>query len=815
MQDGDFYDDADTPTVYQDDISQSLKTIILSHCCFFIHTDEVKSRKPMEVELLGPAANFSTQNNVLIIKTEEAEARVWVYSPTIIRINISKKYSADASFAVMREPADELMINDIGAAVEVSTFALRLVIQKYPLRFNFYTADGQALSEDDARYGVNWQGERVINYRKLYADEQFIGLGEKTGDLNRRGSHYVNWNSDVPHHDLQSDPLYQTFPFFVGLHGGLSYGLFFDNTHKSYFDFGASIDGQMSWFGADGGDMNYYFFGAQTLRQIIGDYTWLTGRMEMPPLWALGYQQCRWSYMSAAELLKVAETFREHQIPADVIYCDIDYMDQYKIFTWHKDTFPDPKGMIDQLKAMDFRLITIVDPGIKIEEGYKQYDEGVANDYFATYPDGKRYTGSVWPGRCHFPDFFREDVREWWGAAFTALTEPGVDGFWNDMNEPAAWGQNIPSMVKFGERYLPGVRNAYGMEMARATFDGTKKILGNKRPFVLTRAAYAGTQRYSAVWTGDNSAYDAHMLLGQRMVNSLGVTGMSLVGVDIGGFSGNPTPELMVRWNSLGVYTPMFRNHSAFDTNHREPWLWGKKNEAIIKKDIEERYRLLPYLYSSFYQSATTGLPVSRTLAIDYTADPKIFDPKYQNQFLFGDALLVAPVESTRLKAEVYLPEGDWYRLSSDEKYTGRQEVEVRSPLTDLPVFVKAGAIIPKQNVVQSTSEKGDGILALHVWYGNEPNTFTYYEDDGTTYDYQQGAYFQRLISFDPHQKQIILETAQGSYPSRFTQVKLLLHGFREVAGKFLLVNGVKMKPGKRHPGVQFENQYGRVLITF
>ena len=211
---------------------------------------------------------------------------------------------------------------------------------------------------------------------------------------------------------------------------------------------------------------------------------------------------------------------------------------------------------------MNFRLVTIVDPGIKIEDGYKQYNEGVDKDYFAKYPNGENYTANVWPGRCHFPDFFRDDVREWWGAAFTALTEPGVEGFWNDMNEPAAWGQNMPWLVKFGDRFMPEVRNAYGMQMARATYEGTRKLLGNKRPFVLTRAAYAGTQRYSAVWTGDNSAYDEHMLMGQRMVSSLGITGMSFVGVDIGGFSGDPTPELMVRWNSLGVYTPMFRNHA-------------------------------------------------------------------------------------------------------------------------------------------------------------------------------------------------------------------------------------------------------------
>jgi len=757
-----------------------------------IYSSKLFAQQHMQTEILGNAESINKQNNVLIIKTKEAEARVWIYSPTIIRVSISKEHSADTSFAVIQKPSENLNYSESADELVLTTSALTLRITKSPLRFNFCTADGKALSGDDPRFGVNWQGTRVVNYRKLYKDEKFIGLGEKTGDLNRRGSSYVNWNTDAPDHNPKSDPLYETFPFFVGLHNGLTYGLFFDNTHKSYFDFGATTDDTMSWFGADAGDMNYYFFGAQSVAQIIEDYTWLTGRMEMPPLWSLGYQQCRWSYASAAEVLDIAENFRKDKIPADVMYCDIDYMDHYKIFTWNKETFPDPKGMIDKLKAMNFHLVTIVDPGIKVEQGYKQYDEGVANNYFATYPNGEKFIGSVWPGQCHFPDFFRDDVRKWWGASFTALTKPGVEGYWNDMNEPAAWGQDIPWMVKFGNYYMPEIRNAYGMQMARATYEGTKKILGNKRPFVLTRAAYAGTQRYSAVWTGDNSAYDAHMLLGQRMVNSLGITGMSLVGVDIGGFTGDPTPELMVRWNSLGVYTPMFRNHAAKGTKYREPWRWGKENEAIIKKDIEQRYRLLPYIYSSYYQSHQKGIPVSRTLAINYTQDTTIFDTKYQNQFLFGDAIMVAPVESTRFTEDVYLPEGEWYRLSTDEKFEGRKAINAKSPLTDLPVFIKAGAIIPMQNVIQSTNEKGDGILELNVWYGKDANSFVYYEDDGSSYDYQKGVYYKREISFDPAKKWISLSAAEGSFTSKYNKIKLMLHGFGSNI-KNLKINGKKL----------------------
>jgi len=736
----------------------------------------------MQIDILGNADSVTERDNSLLIKTAEAEAHVWVYSDTIIRICVTRNgKEPDESFAVIEKPLDNFTWQKLYDTIEVDTSTLKLVIDLHPLRFNFFTADGKPLSGDDPRFGINWQAERVINYRKLYPDEKFLGLGEKAGDLDRRGCNYVNWNTDAAMHTITTDPLYKTFPFFIALHSGLSYGLFFDNTHKSYFDFGATTDEQMSWFGADGGDMNYYFFGAQGLRNIIEDYTWLTGRMEMPPLWSLGYQQCRWSYMSAQEVLDVAKKFRERDIPADVMYCDIDYMDGYKIFTWNKKTFPDPKKMIDELKKMDFRLVTIVDPGIKIEEGYKQYKEGVARGYFATYPNGELYVGSVWPGRCHFPDFFSQEVRDWWGAAFEALTDPGVEGFWNDMNEPAAWGQNMPWLVKFGERFMPEVRNAYGMQMSRGTYDGTKRILKDKRPFILTRAAYCGIQRYSAIWTGDNAATDEHMLFGQRLVNSLGLAGMSMIGVDIGGFMGNPTPELMVRWNSLGPYVPMFRNHAALGMSMREPWQWGDKYEQIIKKDIEHRYKLLPYIYSGFYESTQTGLPLARTLAIDYTSDENIYDRRFQNQFLFGDSILVAPVISTAEMAEVYLPAGDWYRLSSDQKFSGNQTAAVVSPLTDLPVFIKAGGIVPMQNVVQSTNEPGDGILQIHIWKGNDPNSFVYYEDDGTTYSYQHGAYYKRTITFNPQAKEVSLSAVEGSQTSKYSKLRLVWHGFEGI----------------------------------
>lgn len=772
----------------------------------------------MHPQILGDLDDLRTESSRLILTSGQTQVTISAYGASIFRIQISNNQEVDDhSFAVIRDPlkaSPNLVESE--KHLEWKTDSLTLRISKYPLRISFLTADGEILSEDDPRFGTSYQGPRMTTYRKLYPGERFIGLGEKTGNLDRRGSSYVNCNSDHPHYGITSDPLYQTFPFFIGLHDGLSYGIFLDNTHKSFFDFGATTDDQMSWFGAEGGDMNYYFFGAQSVPQLIADYTWLTGRMEMPPLWSLGYQQCRWSYTPDKQVLEIAERFRKKSIPADVIYLDIDYMDQYKIFTWDPVKFSDPKGMIDKLKSMGFHVVTIVDPGIKIKKGYKQYDEGLSRKYFATYPGGEEYTASVWPGRCHFPDFFREDVRQWWGESFTSLTDAGVEGFWNDMNEPAAWGQNIPDLVQFGKYSISEVRNAYGSAMAQATYDGTKKILTNQRPFVLTRAAYAGVQRFSTVWTGDNTASDEHMLLGQRMVSSLGITGLTMVGVDIGGFSGNPTPELMVRWNSLGVYTPIFRNHAAIDTKMQEPWCFGKESEKIIRKDIEYRYKILPYIYSGIYESSVSGIPISRTLAISYPHEPLIFEPKFQNQFLFGDSFLVAPVESEKSSCEVFLPSGNWYRLSTGEKFEGDEVLEVPAPLNDLPVFVRAGAIIPMQSIIQYTSESGDGILEINIWSGPHFNQFTYYEDDGSSYDYRDDKFYIRNIQFDPDKKMISISPVKGAFISRFNRLKFVLHGFEAISRR-VKVNGedIGIVTKNKSPHFHIENEPEEILISY
>ena len=720
------------------------------------------------------------------LKLSNGFARITAYNATTVRIRVSKfPFSSDHSFAIDNLSATGKLeaVKDGGKDKVYKTDSLEIRVNTQPFRVSIFNNNGKLLCADEATLGISWFGDKVSCYKQLHTDEKFIGLGEKTGDINRRGNYYQNWNTDAPAYSNIQDPLYATIPFFIGIHDSVTYGIFFDNSNKSYFNFGGGADEELFHFGADDGEMNYYFFGGSTVASIIKDYTNLTGRTPMPPLWSLGFQQSRWGYDNQEQLLTIAKTFREKKMPADVIVSDINYMDDYKVFTW-SSKYPDVKGMLSQMKTMGFDMVTIIDPGIKVEKGYKAYEDGLAGNFFAKYPGGRPYIGHVWPGRCHFPDFTKAEARQWWGNNFKEVyIDKGVKGFWNDMNEPAAWGREFPNLIEFGEgkdkQTLYSVKNAYGLLMAKSTYEGTKLGLNGQRPFVLTRASYSGVQKYSAQWTGDNVSSDEHMLLGFRLLNSMGLSGIPYVGMDIGGFMGNPTPELFIRWLSLGVYSPLFRNHTCINYNYREPWLFGEENTVKIRAILEQRYRLLPHLYSAFYQAHQTGMPINRMLPIDYTFDDKAYSNKYQNQFFFGDGLLVCPVASTEKSIEVYLPgKGKWYRLNTDKVYEAGSNYFVESPLDDVPVFVKESSIIPMQSTVQNTKEKGDGVLYVNVYKGNKPNTYTYYEDDGNTYDYEKGSYYKREIVYNPQAEIITFKAKEGSYSSKFKKVKVVLHGF-------------------------------------
>ena len=730
---------------------------------------------------LGAVQYYEAHATGLRIETSEAQVDVWTYDEGTLRIRIHKSGIAreDFSYAVVAEPCEglyKLSEREDELVLTLPQFVCR--IQRHPLRFAFYTHGGKLLNADDDAFGTSWLGNEVSTYKKMHPGERYIGMGEKTGNIDRRGRTYTHWNTDHFAYAVNDDPLYLSTPFYIGIKERFTYGIFLDNTHKSVFNFGSSND-RFMYFQAEDGEMNYYFFHHSDIRGILKSYTALTGRMSMPPLWSLGFQQCRYSYYPDTEVLNAARTFREKNIPADVIYLDIHYMDAYKVFTWHPDRFAEPRALTKKLRAMGFDMAVILDPGIKREKGYQPYEEGLAKELFVKYPDGKPYSGEVWPGWSCFPDFTSANVRKWWAEKLKPLAEDGITGFWNDMNEPAAWGQHLPDLIEFdydGEGAThKKARNIYGMQMARSTYEGAKKQMKGKRPFVLTRAGFSGVQRYAAVWTGDNVSSDEHMMAGVRLINSMGLAGISNAGYDVGGFAGEAGPELMARWMSIGAFCPFFRAHSMINSKDAEPWAFGEETEEISRNYIKLRYRLMPYIYAAFRESTLSGMPVARSLAIDYTHDDRVYNNLYQHQYLFGSSFLVIPVESKASFTKVFLPAGKWVNFYTDELMPGGTEhiIEVRKEL--LPLYVKAGAVIPMQSQVYHLKEKPEKVLNLHV-YGGADGEFDYYEDDGETYAYESGDYYSRKIRMDWKNRVLFFEEAHGKRKTRFSNLRIYFH---------------------------------------
>ncbi|MHA7128246.1 glycoside hydrolase family 31 protein [Algoriphagus namhaensis] len=714
--------------------------------------------------------------------TSTGKFKFTVFDSGIIRIQASRfeKFEENPYSVISSPTSTFFQIESDEDCIFLSTKKVTLKIRKRNFQLSFLDSKGQILNEDDP-LGISWIGTEVSSYKKVQPKEKFIGLGEKTGNLNRFGNAYTNWNTDYFAYGTGDDPLYMSIPFFIGVHERGKYGIFLDNTHKSVFNFGASTN-RFIYFGAEDGDMDYYFIHEPSVREIISSYTQLTGRMEMPPKWALGFQQCRYSYYPDKEVYTLANTFREKNMPADVIYLDIHHMENYKVFTFDGEKFPDPKELISHLKQKGFRVVVIMDPGIKTQEGYAPYDEGKEKGLFVTYPDGETYQAQVWPGWCAFPDFTNPATRDWWVEKMKFYTDAGVDGFWTDMNEPASWGQFTPNLIEFdyegeGASHRKA-RNVYGMQMARSAKEGIEVQNPKERPFVLTRAGFAGIQRHAAAWTGDNVASEEHMLAGVRLVNSLGLSGVAFSGYDVGGFAGEASKSLFARWMSIAAFSPFYRAHSMINTNDSEPWAFGEEVEEISRNYMKLRYQLLPTIYSSFYQSTLDGRPISASLAVSYAEDETIYSSAFQNQYIFCDRFLVAPVESTKELTKIYLPKGTWYNLFSGEKLSGGQSHLIECPLNYLPVFVKSGSIFAMQSCVSSTAERHDGVLRLHCYPGSASETFSLYEDDGISHDYKKGHHVQREITLEPENNRLLISEAKGEFQSEFDRIRIYLHDF-------------------------------------
>ena len=745
--------------------------------------------KPVIKKYLGIPTHAEQSGNKFYFTDGDAKVELVVVTDEIIRVSLAPHgvFLEEFSYAVPKLVHKAAKFTLIENELEycVITRVASCHIRKKDFFISFSDNDNHVTSADAVpmhwEENIKFGGYYVFCTKVCAAEESFFGLGDKPTEFNLRGKRLKNWNTDAYSFAWNQDPLYRSIPFYISLNEGVAHGIFFDNTFKAQFDFGAE-DKTKTSFWADGGELQYYYIHGPHMMDVVKSYHILTGTHPMPPLWALGYHQCRWSYYPEAKVRKITNGFRENKIPCDGIYLDIDYMDGYRCFTWNRKYFPDPKKMISDLAADGFKTVVIIDPGIRVDDNYSVFKEGKENRYFCRRCDDYFMEGHVWPGRCQFPDFTNPEVRTWWGGLFDELVELGVAGVWNDMNEPAVFGAGtFPDDVRHQYDGFRGshrkAHNIYGMQMVRATYEGLRKIMKNKRPFTITRAGYSGVQRYSSVWTGDNVASWEHLKLGNIQCQRLSISGISFCGTDIGGFSGEPDGELFTRWIQMGTFSPFMRAHSAGDTKEREPWSFGEPFTAINRKFIELRYRLIPYLYSTFWEHHRYGFPILRPVVMQ--EQDVLLNHFRQDEFTYGDKILVCPVlEPGQTHRNVYLPKGKWYNFWSNELVDGGKEVNVATPLDTIPIFVKAGSIIPEYPVMQYIGEKEIEEVKLNVYYSDyEVNSFLF-EDYSETFAYEQDIYLEKKFVVNGDSKTFtIQQSMEGLYTPRYESYKFNLTG--------------------------------------
>lgn len=759
----------------------------------------------------GKVVHAELRENVVILTCQDGmKLAVMVYQPDIIRFRYATNghFDDDFSYAVSKKYTPDpgtVTLESTDDYHSIKTNTLRVHVSTIDARVKIYDLNNTLICEDEK--GFHWEdnykaGGNIVKMSKVaQSGECYYGLGDKPTHLNLRGKRLLNWGSDVYGFHKDQDPLYKNIPFFMGLHHGIGYGIFFDNTFRAHFDF-ASERKSVASFWADGGEMNYYFIYGPNLLDVTSRYTLMTGTPDLPPLWALGFHQCKWSYYPESEVREVTSKFRELQLPVDAIYLDIDYMDGFRCFTWDKEKFPQPKQMIDDLREQGFKTVVIIDPGIKVDPEYDVFSDGLEKNMFCRRADGPHMKGKVWPGDCYFPDYTNPKVRKWWADLFEDLIgEKGVNGVWNDMNEPALFeveSKTFPDDVRHDFDGHPcshrKAHNVYGMQMARATYKGVKKFLkqDNKRPFVITRSAYAGTQKYSSAWTGDNIASWEQLWIANLQVQRMNVSGFGFCGSDVGGFIDHPTPELFIRWMQLATFHPFFRVHSSGDHGVQEPWSFGEQATNISRQYLELRYHLLPYLYTTFYHYSSEGVPMVKPLAYvdqsDYETHNRV------DEFILGNDLLVCPVLEANTKGRyLYLPEGDWFYWWTDTMYGGKQEMWIDCSIEQIPLFVRSGSVVPMYPLQQYVGEKVIEDCKLHVFAGKTERQSTFYQDSGDGYDHDKGMY--NLVAFNykaDGAKIILTQDIKGHYSPTFSTYSIIIHGATS-SDMEVYVNGVQL----------------------
>lgn len=764
--------------------------------------------------------------NGMEISRGDLHEQITALRKDVVRIRVWRgdRMPEDASWAVLPSALHALSpvtADNSADRYGFRTSVLAVEIDPQTLELTVRDSAGNVLQQDARPIQFDEDAFRI--YKKMPLDEHYFGLGDKTGPLDRRNEAFTLWNTDAYRFQESTDPLYKSIPYFMAFRSGRTIGVLLDNTWRTSFDFGKESPSMYS-FGSVAGPIDYYVFYGPTPKKVVETYAWLTGTPPLPPLWSLGFQQSRYSYMNQKRVLAVAARLRTDRIPADAIYLDIDYQDHNRPFTVNRSAFPDLAGMIRKLKDANFHVVMITDLHIAKLPGYAPYDSGIAGDHFVHNPDGSVYSGKVWPGASVFPDFTRQQTRAWWGTLYRQFVHDGASGFWNDMNEPSVFDsptQTIPVEVThridepgFAPRTATHaeIHNIYGMENSRATYEGLLALEPDTRPFVLTRATYAGGQRYAATWTGDNSSSWNHLRMTTTMLENLGLSGFAFAGADVGGYAGTPSPELLTKWFEVGAFQPIDRDHTEKGTGDQEPWAGGPEQEAIRRRFLEVRYQLLPYLYTAAEEASRTGLPVVRPLFLEFpdaTPDrhPIDLDAEASSEFMLGGDLLIAPPQFPDELDDysVEFPAPAWYDFWTGEKVnlpppdppapgapdrTVRYSTRVSPKLSQLPVYVRAGAIIPMAPLVQSTSEIPVGPLTLRVYSGDNCSG-ELYQDDGRSSAFERGGFLRERFACQVSNNgmRLTVSAREGTYPALWKEIHVEVYGWTPAKGQ-IIVNG-------------------------
>ncbi len=744
---------------------------------------------------LGAVRSMERGERGLTVGCERGTLRLTVLAPDLIQVRMQPdgRFQVPYSYAVAKVswPDAPFTISETETTIVLGLAELVCTINRSDSHFTFTDKNGRNVGGDAD--GIAWRDSEVQVSRRLTPDELCLGLAEQPVGLDIRGRRYIMWNTSPTRYQRDTNPIYFTIPFYLSVFGDRVGGFFWDNPARGWVDVGAEDKAQIT-FSAETGELRYYVFGGTDVLTVLSRYTELTGRMPLPPMWALGFHQSRWSYETADRVREVAAGFRKRRIPCDVIHLDIDYMDGYRCFTWDRKRFPAPAVLVSDLAADGFKTVAILDPGIKVDADYKVDQSGLREDVFLKYPGGKPVVGPVWPGSSHFPDFTNPVARRWWAAQFEPLAKIGIAGIWNDMNEPVLFNlgvdRQMPDAVRHdfegaGATHVEA-HNTYGMMMGRASREALERWQPDKRPFNITRAAHAGSQRYASSWTGDNMSTWDHLRLSITMTLNSGLSGIAFTGPDTGGFGGDAEPEMFVRWLQLSSLLPFFRVHSSKKTRDQEPWSFGQPYEDLARAAIEKRYQLLPYLYSLFAQCSQNGWPIVRPVFMADPSDERL--RAVEDAYMLGDWLYVAPVlDKGATSREVVLPRGLWYDFNTGRPIEGGATIKADAPLDTLPIFARAGAIIPLWPPMQHIGGAPVEELRLRVFAGQ--GEVTIYEDAGEGLTYQNGDY--RWLYFTcralPNGGLTIDWRRAGTYQPPYERVRVEVFGIKVEPGSVLL----------------------------